>query len=153
MAITKYTLRTPSLSAWRDLDTASNRFARLFEPAGSRSGTSAEGWVPAMSVEESADELVLTAELPGLTDADVSIELVRNVLTISGEKVETRAESDEERSYHLWERRYGAFRRAFTLPGTVNAEDIRAEFRNGVLTIRLPKVPEAKGRKIEITKG
>ena len=150
MAITKYTLRAPSLSAWRDLDPVSGRFAKLFEDAPGPLGSNAGSWTPAMSIEETTDELLLTAELPGLTEADISIELENNVLTIGGEKTEQRTEGDEERRHHLWERRYGAFKRGFTLPSTVSGDDIRARFEHGVLLVTLPKAPEAKGRKIEI---
>lgn len=156
MSITKYTLRTQSPSTWRDLatlrdgDSASHRFARLFDGAQAPSRAEAGSWAPAMSVEETTDALILTAELPGLTDAEVSIELENNVLTISGEKAEKRTEGEEERRYHVWERQYGSFKRGFTLPPTVKGDDITARFEQGVLNITLPKVPEAKGRKIEI---
>ncbi len=84
---------------------------------------------------------------------DIQVELENNVLTISGEKAEERTEGDEQRRYHVWERTYGSFRRAFTLPHSVNAEEVGAFFDNGILTVRLPKVAEAKGRKIEISKN
>ena len=103
-----------------------------------------------MNVEESKDELILTAELPGMSENDISIEMENNVLTISGEKLEQRTEGDEERRYHLWERRYGTFQRSFTLPRTVKADEIRATYDNGVLRVHLPKVAEAKGRKIAV---
>ena len=83
----------------------------------------------------------------------MSIELENNVLSISGQKAEERTEGDEERRYHLWERRYGSFQRSFTLPRTVKGDDIRAHFEHGILRITMPKVPEAKGRKIEIQKA
>ncbi|HSH75747.1 MAG TPA: Hsp20/alpha crystallin family protein, partial [Longimicrobiales bacterium] len=66
---------------------------------------------------------------------------------------EERTEGDEERNYHLWERAYGSFRRSFTLPRSVSGADATARFERGVLEIRLPKAPEAKGRKIEISKN
>ena len=150
MAITKYTLRTPSLSTWRDLDAVSNRFARIFEDAHRPASANGSSWAPAMNVEETHDALLLTAELPGLTDADISLELEHNLLTVSGEKAEQRTEGDEERRYHVSERQYGSFKRSFTLPRTVKGDDIRAHFEHGVLMITLPKVPEAKPRKIEI---
>ncbi len=153
MAITKYTLRTPSLSTWRNLDAASNRFARFFDDAPRPAEVNGGGWAPAVNVEETKDALLLTVELPGLTDADISIELENNVLTISGEKVEQKTEGDDDRRYHVWERQYGSFKRGFTLPRTVKGDDIRAHFENGVLMITLPKVPEAQGRKIEIGKA
>ncbi len=147
MAITKYTLRNPTYAPWRDLEEVSNRLARFFDD---QSLAGSGSWAPLVNVSETKDELMLTAELPGMTESDVSIELENGVLTISGEKVEQRTEGDEERRYHVWERRYGSFNRSFTLPRTVVADDITADFANGVLTVHLPKAPEAKGRKIEI---
>ena len=151
MAITHYTLRRPTVSAWRDLENVSNRLARVFDDVSTGNGRS--GWNPSMNVEETKDELLLTAELPGLAEENISIELEDNVLSISGEKTEERTEGDEERRYHLWERRYGSFKRTFTLPRTVSGEGIRADFENGVLRVHMPKAPEAKGRKIEIAKA
>jgi HSP20 family protein len=152
MAITRYTVRNPARSSWRDLEDMSNRLAQLFGDSPLSTGTSGGTWVPPVNVEETADALWLSAELPGLTEDEVSIELENNVLTIGGEKTEERTEGDEERRYHLWERRYGSFQRSFTLPRTVSADGIRAHFDHGILKIHLPKVPEAKGRKIEIEK-
>jgi HSP20 family protein len=152
MAIVRHPTRTLTYSPWRELDEVTNRMARLFDGAGVRSYNDTTLWAPQVNVAETADELVFTAELPGMTQDQVSIELEQNVLTISGEKTEERTEGDEERKYHLWERTYGSFRRAFTLPRPVNADDAAARFENGVLEIRLPKAPDAKGRRIEISK-
>ena len=101
-------------------------------------------------VEETAEELVLTAELPGLTDDDIEIELENSVLTIRGEKNAERHEGDESKKYHVWERSYGSFQRSFTLPRTVAPDKIEADFEKGVLHVRMPKAPEAKGRRIAI---
>ena len=152
MAITRYTVRNPARSSWRDLEDVTNRLSQLFDDSPLSTGTNGGTWIPAVNVEETAGELLLSAELPGLSEDEVSIELENNVLTIGGEKSEDRTEGDEERRYHLWERRYGSFQRSFTLPRTVKADDIRAHFDHGILKIHLPKVPEAKGRKIEIEK-
>jgi len=152
MAIVRHPTRTLTYSPWRELDEVTNRMARLFDGAGVRSYNGSTLWAPQVNVAETADELVFTAELPGMTQDQVSIELEQNVLTISGEKTEERTEGDEERKYHLWERTCGSFRRAFTLPRPVNADDAAARFENGVLEIRLPKAPEAKSRRIEISK-
>ncbi|MHC4925632.1 MAG: Hsp20/alpha crystallin family protein [Planctomycetota bacterium] len=153
MAITRYTVRNPALSPWRDLEDVSNRLAAFFEDSPLSTGTNGGTWIPAVNVEETADALLLSAELPGLSEDEVSIELENNVLSISGQKAEERTEGDEERRYHLWERRYGTFQRSFTLPRTVKGDDIRAHFEHGILRITMPKVPEAKGRKIEIQKA
>lgn len=151
MAIMRYSPRLGFASPWRDLEEVSNRLARLFDES-AQTPTPANGgnWLPAVNVEETKDEMILSAELPGMTREDISIDIENNVLTISGEKTEERTEGDEERRYHLWERRYGTFQRSFTLPRTVKADEIRAAFDNGILRVRMPKVAEAKGRKIEV---
>lgn len=148
MAITRY-YRRPSVSPWQELEEVSNRLSRFFDDSLS-TGTNGGTWMPAVNVRETGDELLLTAELPGMTHDDISIELENNVLTLSGEKTEEKKEGDEERRYHLWERRYGTFQRSFTLPRTVNPDEIRATFHNGILEVHLPKAPEAKGRRIAI---
>jgi len=152
MAIVKYPIRTPAYASWRELEEPFNRLARLFDEAPFtrvRDGM----WSPAVSVTESKDEMVLTAELPGMTEEDIHIELENNVLSISGEKTEERTEGDEDTKYHVYERSYGSFRRSFSLPRTVSGDDVRATFANGVLTVTLPKAPESKGRRIKVAKN
>lgn len=152
MAITKYSLRRPTYSNWSDLEDVQNRLSRFFDD--SFLGSMREGgrWMPPVSVSETSDELLLTAELPGMTEDDISIDLENNVLTVSGQKNEVREEGDEERRYHVYERHFGSFNRSFTLPRTVDPNTITATFDNGVLSVKLPKMAEAKGRKIEISK-
>ncbi|MDX1495568.1 MAG: Hsp20/alpha crystallin family protein [Longimicrobiales bacterium] len=152
MAITKYSLRRPTYSNWGDLDEVSNRLSRFFDDSLFNFPRESGRWMPPVSVSETADELMLTAELPGMTEDDISIDLENNVLSISGQKNEVREEGDEERRYHVYERHFGTFNRSFTLPRTVDPNDITATFENGILTVRMPKVAEAKGRKIEISK-
>jgi len=152
MAITHYSYRNP----WRELDQLTNRLSRVFdwENGGTfPTPSSAGSWMPAVSVEETNDELILTAELPGMKREDVELGVENNILTIRGEKREERREEDEERRYHLWERSFGTFQRSFTLPRSVKAEDIHAEFDNGVLRVRMPKAAEARSRRIEIGAG
>jgi len=151
MAVVKYP-RNAVYTPWSDLDAVSNRLARLFDDGSlrRREGTS---WSPPVAVSETADELIFTAELPGLTEEQVTVELENEVLSISGEKLEQRTEGDEERNYHLSERSYGSFRRSFSLPRAVSGAEATAHFDRGVLEVRLPKAPEAKGRKIEISKS
>ena len=147
MALVRYTPRS-AFAAWPELDLFSNRLSRVFGNAWDTEPTGT--WSPAVNVEEGADELLLTAELPGLREEDVNVDIENNILTIRGEKREAREEGDEEQKYHVRERRYGSFRRTFTLPRSVQADAIQAEFDDGILTIRLPKAPEAKSRSIEI---
>lgn len=156
MAITRYQFRTPGVAPWRELENVSSRLARFFDESQFRTpGEGGGNWIPSVNVAETNENLVLTADLPGMREEDVSIEIENNVLTISGEKMEERKEDEGEgeRRYHVWEREYGTFRRSFTLPRTVKADEITARFENGVLTIDLPKAAEAKGRRIEISKG
>ena len=144
MAITRFTYRNP----WQELDQLTSRLGHLVNDP-TPNGT----WVPAVNVEESGDELLLTAELPGMSRDQIDIEVENNRLTIRGEKAVERNEGEEGAKYHVWERRYGSFARSFTLPRTVRADEIAADYEQGVLTIRMPKAPEAKSRKIEIGQG
>ena len=111
------------------------------------------GWVPIVEITETDEELLLTAELPGMTKENVDITLENEILTIRGEKKEEKKEEKNGGArYLLWERNYGAFERSFTLPRMVDPAKLAAEMKNGVLTIRMPKteIAKAKGRKIEI---
>ena len=145
MAITRYSFRNP----WQELDQLTNRLGRVFG-GDVPSPASGSNWIPAVNVEESGDEFVLTAEVPGMTRDDIDIELDNNVLTISGERSQAVTQEDDEKRYHVWERRFGSFQRSFTLPRTVRPEDIAAEYHDGILTVRMPKVAEAKSRRIQI---
>ncbi len=109
------------------------------------------GWTPSMEIVETPEELTLTAELAGMDRKDVEIAVDDGVLTISGEKTAESSKGDDKK-FILWERSYGSFQRSFTLPRTVDASKISADFTDGVLKVRMPKSAEAKnkGRKIEI---
>ncbi|MXW19094.1 MAG: Hsp20/alpha crystallin family protein [Gemmatimonadetes bacterium] len=148
MSLTKHNNR---LSPWADLDVLANRMHRAFSDSGLGNLTYGANWVPPVSVEEKGDEILLTAELPGMTEDSVEITLENNVLTISGEKRETRAEGEPGGKYHLVDRSFGTFRRSFTLPRTVRGEGITADFDNGLLLVRMPKAEEALSRKIEVS--
>jgi HSP20 family protein len=104
-------------------------------------------WNPAVEIVETEDEILLTAELPGLEEKDIQINVEENLLSLTGERtLEKKEESDYVRS----ERWYGKFSRSFRLPDTADAENIRAELKKGVLTITVPKKEEAKPRQIEV---
>ena len=149
MAITRYTRRSPFLSPWQELEDVSERLNRLFVSPGQGEAASRSVWTPSVNVEETKEELLLSAELPGMSIDDVEIEIENNVLSLRGEKKETREEKDDRR-YHLWERCYGSFERSFTRPRTVKTDEISAQFKDGILHIQMPKAPEAKSRKISI---
>jgi HSP20 family protein len=151
MQVTKRDGGTKAMSPWSELDRMQNRLRRMFEsPFDTDLFTESVGWSPAVEVSETENELTVTAELPGMSRDDVEIDLENNVLTIRGEKSSETEEEDMERKVHVWERRYGSFHRAFTLPRTVDADGVKAEFRDGILKVHLPKTEQAKGKKIAI---
>ena len=148
MTITRYTRRSPVLSPWLELEDMSERLNRLFTQPGSGEASRRVVWSPAVNVEETKEDLRLTAELPGMSIDDIEIEVENNVLSLRGQKKE---ESErEDRKFHVWERCYGSFERSFTLPRTVKADEISADFKDGILHINMPKAPEAQSRKIAI---
>lgn len=150
MAIMHYRTRGGRVSPWQELNEVSHRLSRMFDEGGVPEITNGGSWMPAVNVEETRDDLILTADLPGFRVEDVELELENGVLAIRGERQEVREENSEERKVHLWERRYGGFHRSFSLPRTVKADEISARFEDGVLHVRMPKAAEAKGRKIQI---
>ncbi len=105
------------------------------------------GLVPLMNIEELKDEYRITLEVPGMEKDDLDIQIKDDVLTISGEKKE---DIKEEGTLFRRERWFGKFTRSITLPNDVNVDKIEAEYKNGVLTLHLPKSEEAKGRKIQV---
>jgi HSP20 family protein len=108
-------------------------------------------WIPAMDVVETDEHFVLRADLPGMTENDVNIELEDNVLTVSGER---KAEHEQRgEGYYRVERPSGSFSRSLTLPEGVNADAIQASFDNGVLEVRIPKPEQHKPRKVQISLG
>ncbi len=115
-------------------------------------GWKAEAFAPRVDLVEEKEELKVTAELPGMDAKDVECTLDEDVLTIRGEKKSERTEEDKEKGHYLEERSYGSFCRAIPLPYAVDADKIQAAYSNGVLTVRLPKAPEAKsnGKRIAI---
>ena len=111
--------------------------------------TTGNTWVPPVDIYQTGEhELVLKAELPEMTREDIDVTVENFVLTVKGEK-KLGAEVKEEQFHHI-ERRYGAFSRSFSLPRTVDAAKVSAEYKNGVLTVRLPLREEAKPRQIKV---
>jgi HSP20 family protein len=147
--------RTPMFAGVaREMDEMQNRLRRFFTEGFPDVMTQTEplGWLPTVEIVEKPDELILYAELPGMTKDDVEVLFENDVLILRGEKKEEKVEEGDERRYHLWERTYGAFRRAFILPRTIDQAKVVAEFKDGVLTVKMPKteLAKAKGKKIEI---
>jgi HSP20 family protein len=105
-------------------------------------------WTPALDVTESKDAITVKAELPGVDPKDITVSLEGDVLTIKGEKEQKKEEKDERQ--HRVERSWGAFMRSVRLPAPVDGGKVSAAFKNGVVTITLPKAPGAKGTTIPV---
>jgi len=122
-------------------------FDRLFNTLFDR-GQATQRWVPAMDLVEHEDHFLLRADLPGLSDEDVSIELNDGSLTVAGER---KAEHDQrERGFYRLERPFGKFSRTLTLPDGIDGGQIKASFSTGVLEVWIPKPEQRKPRRIEI---
>ena len=120
------------------------------QPQGSGRATVA-AWAPALDISERKDAYLVTVELPGVETDDLEITLEDGLLTIQGER--HFAHDSSEQQFHRVERRYGAFRRSITLPAHVMAEQIEATFEDGVLQIMVPKMEEAKPKRIQVRPG
>jgi len=132
---------------FRDLARLQDEVTRLFEDRAFHAGESV-GWTPACDIYEDEEAVMLSFELAGVEPKDVDVRFENGVLTIKGER---KLERDGKReNYHRIERSYGTFTRSFSLPGTLDPERIKAEAKNGVLQIALPKKAEAKPRAIQV---
>jgi HSP20 family protein len=147
-----------TISRWDPSRTTSalqEQVNRLFEDAFRvRSDeSSVTTWAPAVDIIENENELVLKADLPAINEKDLDIRIENNTLTIRGERKFDKEE--KEKNYLRVERAYGAFTRSFSLPNTINTDAIRAEYKNGVLTVQMPKRAESKPKqvKIDVTNG
>ncbi|MGQ9800421.1 MAG: Hsp20/alpha crystallin family protein [Candidatus Saccharicenans sp.] len=148
MAITKW-------DPFRDIMVLRDRMNRLFEdlvssPKFEDTDIIQSTWSPAVDIYETENELVLTAELPGVEEKDIEIKVEDNTLSLKGER-KFEKETREE-NYHRIERAYGSFYRSFSLPQYVDQDKISAEYENGLLKIHMPKKPEVKPRKVKILK-
>ena len=139
----------------REMQTIQQEMNRLFgslldAPEGSGGG-SLRRWIPAMDLVEEGDHYVLRADLPGVREEDINVELEEDVLTISGER---RAEHEERKEgYYRVERASGRFSRSLTLPDGIDPDSIEAQFENGVLTVTIPKPEERRPRRVAISVG
>lgn len=127
-------------------------FRRLAARAGRPPAVGFVAPSPRLDVVEREDEICISAELPGMEDKDIDVRVGDATVTLRGEKKQEREEGEKGGEYYLSERRYGAFERTVPIPEGIDHERIEASFRNGVLSVRLPKKPEARhaARKIEV---
>jgi HSP20 family protein len=105
-------------------------------------------WCPAADISEDQDNIYVDVEIPGMKKEDIKVSLEHDVLSLRGEKKQEKDIKDE--NYHRWERNYGSFARSFELPASVQADKIKASYKNGVVHIQLPKAEEAKPKEIPI---
>lgn len=136
----------------RDLDSLQNQVNRLFSTFSAdldMNGTRPNSWFPPVDIWETADAVIVKAEVPGVNSKNLDIRLENNVLTIRGERQLDRENTNGD-YYHRIERHYGVFTRSFTIPGYVDDGHIKADYKDGVLKVTLPKKESAKPRRIEL---
>jgi len=142
------------IDPYREMQAFQDRLSRAFGNAGRgerEEEMSLGAWVPPVDIAEEKDRIVITAELPGFQEDQISIQTENGMLTVTGER-KFEKETDK-RNYHRVERSYGQFVRSFSLPNNVDREKIHATFANGLLEIELPKREDAKPRQIRVTAG
>ena len=137
---------------FRDLGLLQDRMNRLFDDAGrgwrAEEPAATTSWSPSVDIFETEGEIVVKAELPGMDRKDIALHLENNVLSLRGER--RFVKETKEENYHRIERSYGNFSRSFSIPATVDEEKIRADYKDGVLKIILPKKEQAKPKQIKI---
>jgi HSP20 family protein len=145
------------LTRWdpfRELNTLQGRLNRLFEQqygSGQQEALTTGAFVPPVDIYEDEHGIQLKLEVPGIEEKDLDVKVENNVLTVSGERKFENEEKEE--NFRRVERSYGSFTRSFTLPSTVNTEDVSADYSNGVLKVKLGKRAEAKPKQIKVNIG
>jgi HSP20 family protein len=130
-------------------DEMNDLFGRFFNLDWPWETTRPGGWWPTLDVADKDDAVVVKVDVPGMKAQDIDISVQGNTLTITGERKDVREEKDGDNYYHC-ERRSGSFRRDITLPTTVEADKIEAQYRDGVLTVTMPKTEQAKPKRIAV---
>lgn len=138
---------------FRDMITLRDRMDRLFEDSlnrlrGGEDDMGHSTWAPAVDIYETSDMLVIKAEIPGVEKEDMSVEVKENALYLKGERKFEKEVKEE--NYHRMERSYGSFKRIFQLPTSVDENKIKANFKDGVLEIKIPKAEETKTKQINV---
>lgn len=141
----------------REVDSLQGEINRLFDGffgtqnGGGNGGRALRRWIPAMDLVESGGDIVLRADLPGLSEEDVAIEIKDSVLTVAGERKTENEEKGD--NYYRAERAFGTFSRSLTLPDGVDPDTVNAKFRDGVLEVRIPKPAERRPHRVAISNG
>ena len=150
MAIVRWEPFRDLVSAQRDFD---RLFREAFSPQLGETELSTRSWAPPVDIFETEDAIVLKAELPGVDPKDVEVRVEDNNLYLKGER--NYEKEVKEQNYHRIERSYGSFARSFSLPNSIDAEKVKAEYKDGLLTLTMPKREETKPKtiKIDVTKS
>jgi HSP20 family protein len=151
MFVTTTRRQQEPMTSLRRLNTLLDEAFGAWPMQGQENGALTSSWIPACDVFEDKEAVKIVAEVPGVKPEDVKISLENNLLTIRGEKRQQAEEKNER--VHRYERSYGAFERAFSLPTTVDPEKIQANYANGVLTVTIPKADRARPREIPVNVG
>jgi HSP20 family protein len=138
------------IQPFRGFATLQDQMNRLFDETFRNRGeeSALTTWAPAVDIYETPNELVVKADLPDMNEKDLDVRVENNLLSIRGERKFEKSVSED--NYLRVERTYGSFSRSFSLPNTVDAEAIQAEYKNGVLTVTLPKREESKPRQVRV---
>jgi HSP20 family protein len=144
-------LPSPFFAPLDDVADLNARTQQLFDEVfGKELNARTHGWTPAVNVAENKDEFTVTAELPGMKLENVSVDFTDGMLTIRGEKVDEQTTKEDDRTIYMWERRFGSFQRTLPFPGGIDDKKVAADFKDGVLTVHLPKVEEVKPKRQSI---
>jgi HSP20 family protein len=137
---------------FRELAALQNEMGRWMSQVAGVGGLAGNGqsstWMPAVDIWETDKELVLSFDLPGIPEDKIAVELEDNILTVTGERERTQEHSNDR--FYRFERRYGSFSRSVTLPTGVSEDSIQADYKDGVLEVRVPKPDEQKPKRIQI---
>ena len=145
MAIVRWEPFSGLVSAQRDFD---RLFREAFSPHMGETELSTRSWAPPVDIYETEEAIVLKAELPGVDPKDVEVRVEDNTLYLKGER---KFEKEvKEQNYHRVERSYGSFARSFSLPNSISTDKVKADFKDGLLTLTMPKREEAKPKTIKI---
>jgi HSP20 family protein len=137
----------------REMETLRRQMDRLFDDLVESTGENRSAWTPAVELKDAGDKFVLQAQLPGVSAKDLDVQVTQDTVTIAGEyRSETQ---NQEGSYYKSEFRYGKFHRAIGLPAAVQNDQVQADYKDGILSLTLPKVAEARNKvvKVNLTAG
>ena len=141
MSLVRYFPRKNLVTLPREIDRYFSNFGMDFE-------SSDTVWKPSVDITETEESYELKAEIPGMDKKDIKISIQENVLVLSGEK--RKEEVQDDKNYHRVERSYGKFERSFRLPHEVKADEVKAKYKDGVLSVEIPKAEEAKPKEISV---